>query len=719
MTIVQSTPSARWERLVNRPLRLSKEQTAWLCLFAVVLLSRFIALDQRVMSHDESMWAYYSHAVAVGQVYRQDPVLHGPLLCHVNGLLLRLVGSNDFTARITPAAAGVCVVVMILLFRRYLGRTGALAAAVLVTISPILLFYSRYLRNDIYVALFGLVWLFCSFRYIEERRPVWLVPLTVAMALSFATKETSIIFGAIVGVFMVVRSVDRALRRIELLRDSASYDLAGLMLVLVLPFAASLVHLALGWDPTDSDTAVGLRRSAAAIAAAFALSVAVGMVWFRRRAKTAGQLGCSLSQVAMLMLVFWSLQVTLFSSFFRNLASGTASGIVGSFGYWLLQHEVARGGQPWFYYLMLGGLYEFLPLILCGVGALVLFRQLLPGRRPASGEATRAVRAPSTSARSFLVFCLWWWLASWLAYTVAGEKMPWLLTHLTIPACLLGGWWIGRTIDRVDWGRMGMRRSLLLVVAPSLYVLLASRLMVLSPFQVGVEATAATGRWLFWLVGTSAVVLVIFLVVRTEGFRQARGPLGIGLTVLLALLTARFAAMASYVNYDLPIEPLVYAHGTPDVRFVLEEISLLEREPGLEGGLRVAFGRQTTWPFIWYFRDRSSTLFYGDTPGLALARAHLVIVGDDNLSRVWPYLAQDFVKRDYRLRWWPLEGYRDASLHSIWSGLSKPDARRRFWQIIWRREYGVDVKQWPLAERFQVWRRRDLVERADAQGSSQ
>ena len=39
------------------------------------------------------------------------------------------------------------------------------------------------------------------------------------------------------------------------------------------------------------------------------------------------------------------------------------TGAVGSLGYWLEQQEVARGGQPWFYYLFVTPLYEFLPLV--------------------------------------------------------------------------------------------------------------------------------------------------------------------------------------------------------------------------------------------------------------------------------------------------------------------------------------------------------------------
>ena len=72
------------------------------------------------------------------------------------------------------------------------------------------------------------------------------------------------------------------------------------------------------------------------------------------------------------MALFWAIQILFFTTFFTNVSDGLATGIVGSLGYWLAQQEVARGGQPWYYYIMLGSLYEFLPILLSGaaVGAL-------------------------------------------------------------------------------------------------------------------------------------------------------------------------------------------------------------------------------------------------------------------------------------------------------------------------------------------------------------
>lgn len=73
------------------------------------------------------------------------------------------------------------------------------------------------------------------------------------------------------------------------------------------------------------------------------------------------------------------MQVLFFTTFLTNVPNGLATGIVGSLGYWIAQQGVKRGGgQPIYYYAMIGWLYEFLPafLSLCGMGTILynLFR---------------------------------------------------------------------------------------------------------------------------------------------------------------------------------------------------------------------------------------------------------------------------------------------------------------------------------------------------------
>src|SRR5262245_13110239 len=188
------------------------------------------------MSHDESIHAFLAFKLYEVGLYRHDPTTHGPLLQHLNAAIFWLFGASDATARLVPALAGVGLVAVLWGYRRYLGRTGALLAAVLVLVSPTLTFYSRYLRNDLSVCFFTLVWVDGLLRYLEERRQRWLVLVTLAMAAAFLSKEVAFIFGAIAGAFCVGLFLLRWRCGHEQWRDSAPGDLAVLMLTLVLPF---------------------------------------------------------------------------------------------------------------------------------------------------------------------------------------------------------------------------------------------------------------------------------------------------------------------------------------------------------------------------------------------------------------------------------------------------------------------------------------------------
>jgi hypothetical protein len=66
-----------------------------------------------------------------------------------------LFGSNDATARLIVALCGVGLVLVPALYRRWLGPTGALAAALLLALSPIALASARTLSSETPVALFG------------------------------------------------------------------------------------------------------------------------------------------------------------------------------------------------------------------------------------------------------------------------------------------------------------------------------------------------------------------------------------------------------------------------------------------------------------------------------------------------------------------------------------------------------------------------------------
>jgi hypothetical protein len=209
------------------------------------------------------------------------------------------------------------------------------------------------------------------------------------------------------------------------------------MLSLALPFTAGAGYYVMGWDPAQNASVRDLLRAAALVGPLAALGGALARWWFG---------GARFGDWLRLALLFWSLQALFFTSFLTNAPRGLVSGVVGSLGYWLGQHETARGGQPWFYYLLLGALYEVLPLALgtCGLVAVCWRSRVATGNRPRPllhdlprGGRQRAGSGMRGRARKCLA-----------------PDDP------VLPLCLLGGWWLASCCGGSDGpARDGRKRS--------------------------------------------------------------------------------------------------------------------------------------------------------------------------------------------------------------------------------------------------------------------
>ncbi len=174
--------------------------------FAVILLliivMRFYDLETRVMSHDESLHTYFSNELAEGRGYIHNPMMHGTSMYHFIALSYFIFGANDFTARIPSVLFSIAMVWLLWPWRRYLGRAGVLAAGVLMLISPYMLFYGRYVREDVFAVLYGLVMLYAVLRYLETGEARYLFILAGAQVMHFTVKETAFIYDALLLLFL-------------------------------------------------------------------------------------------------------------------------------------------------------------------------------------------------------------------------------------------------------------------------------------------------------------------------------------------------------------------------------------------------------------------------------------------------------------------------------------------------------------------------------------
>ncbi len=144
--------------------------------------------------------------------------------------------------------------------------------------------------------------------------------------------------------------------------------------------------------------------------------------------------------------------VLLFTTFFSHPV-GAVSGAAGSLLYWLAQHGVQRGGQPWYYYLVQLAVYEPIALLLAVAGlAMAVATAVRVLRSPAPDPQERPLADDGTPLpdwhTAMPLLLAWWTLSTFAIYSWAGEKMPWLTVHVALPLVLLAAWALARTIAR-------------------------------------------------------------------------------------------------------------------------------------------------------------------------------------------------------------------------------------------------------------------------------
>lgn len=184
-------------------LLLGRRCLPWLALVALSLALHLWQLGERSYHHDESIHAQSAYQLVTSGTYRYDPTYHGPLLYYLTAATFALAGDSDFTARLPIALAGVAMIAVAWALRRPLGARAAWWTGLLATVSPIWLYYGRFLRMDILEALTASCAFIAVWRAVHGSRRAW-VWIGVWTALAFATKENAFVTAALVGVVAVL-----------------------------------------------------------------------------------------------------------------------------------------------------------------------------------------------------------------------------------------------------------------------------------------------------------------------------------------------------------------------------------------------------------------------------------------------------------------------------------------------------------------------------------
>lgn len=214
----------------------------------VSFILRFYNLDLRPFHHDEAVHGWFTCKILNTGDYHYQPWAHGPLQYYITALIFHLFGASEFTGRIIPAFLGVLLVLSAYPLRRYIGEVGSIFLAAFFAISPSILYYSRFFRNDIYVVLFAVLILITVLKYLDTQKLYWATFTGCLAALSVSAKENAYIVLFIFvsfGVLYLIRERDRLKIRATIKKNLPAIVtalLAGFIIYFIL-YSFFLQHL--------------------------------------------------------------------------------------------------------------------------------------------------------------------------------------------------------------------------------------------------------------------------------------------------------------------------------------------------------------------------------------------------------------------------------------------------------------------------------------------
>jgi uncharacterized protein (TIGR03663 family) len=314
---------------------------------------------------------------------------------------------------------------------------------------------------------------------------------------------------------------------------------------------------------------------------------------------------------------------------------------------------------------------------------------------PAAPERVAAVTEPVTPrvVMMFPLFLAFWFLCAFVTFSWAGEKMPWLNTHIALPANLLVAWGISRLLDAAEWRKAHRSVALIPAALTLLLVALGVALWRFGGSGANQQAQADLLQGLVPLLIGGALLYAILTIAGRVGWRTTTAVCALTLAALVGMYTLRATWMVVYAHPDTPRDPLVYVQSSPDVPLVVDEIRELainqtrnERNPGdpigglsmpviMDGGDAASDGEGSlAWPYQWYLRDfqrievRNAEFFRTATPESFLMNSSqpngeqeivpVVLVSRQHVNETGrAALEANYVLRyESKLNWWFPEG---------------------------------------------------------------
>ncbi|SDZ78574.1 TIGR03663 family protein [Haloplanus vescus] len=169
---------------------------AVLVITVLALLARLVGLGGRIFHWDEGRVGYWILRYHETGEFAYRPIVHGPFLFVVNDWVFAIpgLGASDFSARLVVALVGGFLPLTAWLLRDRLDDAEVVALAVVLAANPLLVYYSRFMRNDVLVGAFAFAALALFVRALDRSDARLLYPAAAVFGLAFTTKESAVVY---------------------------------------------------------------------------------------------------------------------------------------------------------------------------------------------------------------------------------------------------------------------------------------------------------------------------------------------------------------------------------------------------------------------------------------------------------------------------------------------------------------------------------------------
>ncbi|MDH7510556.1 MAG: TIGR03663 family protein [Methanolinea sp.] len=373
--------------------------------FIIALLLRLLFLDFKLLHHDEAIHAWFSYELLTKGTYIYDPMYHGPLLYYITAGMFFLLGGSDTVARLLPAFFGAAVVPLVYAIHRlgYLDMRQALVAALFIAISPDLVYFSRFLRHDIFQLFFSVLLLVALLAYLERGKTGYAVLAGLAAGGGMCLKEDMPLFLVVIivfGIFVLWRR-DVAFPR-TWIRD-------GFVAILVSIGVMALFYSSFGVHPEILET--GVIKAYTHWAAMHGQCRICGP-WF----------------FYIVLFLLYEVPIFILALFAivqftdrHNPFPGLVACVKNHINDWKMHRLGNERSREEFHARMTGLFWK-------------RSNDACKGRQLQTENHQRIF---NTKKELFFLFCITWFVASVAAYAYIGEKVPWLIIHQLLPAILV------------------------------------------------------------------------------------------------------------------------------------------------------------------------------------------------------------------------------------------------------------------------------------------